>query len=95
MEIWIDDKEIIGRIQSRVSELSDDESVVYYNSDISMLLDNIFKGNAPLTHDIVIRFCIQTNTSYKYIVLGKNPVYDMDDSNRLYQRLIKKNDFTI
>ena len=95
MEIWIDDKEVIDRIYNRISDLSVKVKSEYNNSNLSIQFNEIVDGESALTHDFVINFCLLTNTSYRYIILGKTPIYDSDEKNNLYKRLIEKNDFTI
>lgn len=94
MEVWIDNNEIIDRIYNRISDLSEEIKLRYINSNICIEFNEIVDGNSALTHDFIIDFCILTNTSYKYLMLGQTPIYD-DEKNNLYKRLIAKKDYTI
>lgn len=94
MEIWIEDNEIIDRIYNRISDLSEEVKLKYVNSNLSIEFNEIVDGNSALTHAFVIEFCILTNTSYRYLILGQTPIYD-DEKNNLYKRLIAKKDYTI
>lgn len=95
MEIWIDDKEIINRIYNRISDLSEEHKSLYDNSNISLQFNEIVDEGSALTHGFIIDFCLLTNTSYEYIVIGKTPICDSGEKNKLYERLIEKKDFTI
>lgn len=95
MEIWIRDEEIINRIMQRISELDEEITLKYSNSNLSMDFYKIIDGENILTHDFIIEFCILTNTNYKYILLGQTPIYDVDNNNYLYKRLIANKDFSI
>lgn len=95
MEIWIDDEDIINRIYNRISDLSEEYRSLYDNSNLPFQFNEIADKESALTHGFVIAFCLLTNTSYEYIVIGKMPICDSDEKNKLYKRLIEKNDFTI
>jgi len=95
MEIWINDEEIINRIYNRISDLSEENKLLYDNSNLSFQFNEIADKESALTHGFIIDFCLLTNTSYEYIVMGKTPICDSGEKNKLYKRLIEKNDFTI
>ena len=91
MEIWIRDKEIIERMKEALKELDDEKKELYYNSSYPFMIEQ----ESSITHKDVISFCQLLNISYKYIMLGNIPIYDVDDTNRIYETLIEKGDFTI
>ena len=51
--------------------------------------------NMDFTHKDIIDFCIATNTSYRYIMIGEYPICDTDNKNLLYEKLIDKSDYTL
>lgn len=51
--------------------------------------------NMDFTHKDIIEFCIATNTSYRYIMIGEYPICDTDNKNLLYEKLIDKSDYTL
>ena len=95
MEVWINNKEIIDRICCRIENLSDNARVEYLKSDLPETFNMVRTGSKDLTHEFVIAFCILTNTSYKYIVLGISPIYDVVGKNNMYKHLIDKRDYSI
>lgn len=94
MEVWINDAEIIGRINERIANLNTETHTgLTQNGIASKIMAAIHDGK--LTHEAVIDFCLATQTSYRYIVLGVPPIYDTDKKNDLYKRLIEKSDYTL
>lgn len=91
MELWIKNSEIAERVSSVVSQFDLEKQVLYKSSKYS----DIFNDVENLTHKDVIGFCELFFVNYKYVMLGVGPVYDVDDTNRLYSALINKQDFTI
>lgn len=93
MEIWINDKEIAQRITDRIAELSKHESDIDTKNIIGRMLTSL--RNMDFTHKDIIEFCIATNTSYRYIMIGEYPICDTDNKNLLYEKLIDKSDYTL
>ena len=94
MEVWINDAEIIERINHCVANLNDEKHAELAKNGIASKIMGIIHDGKP-THEAVIDFCQATQTSYRYIVLGETPIYDTDGKNGLYKRLIEKSDYTL
>lgn len=94
MEIWINDAEIIARINDCIANLGDETHAKLAQNGIASRTMAAIHDN-KLTHEAVIDFCLATQTSYRYIVLGVSPIYDVDKKNELYKRLIEKSDYTL
>ena len=94
MEVWISDAEIIGRINERIASLNTEKHTELARNGIASKIMAAIHDN-KLTHEAVIDFCLETQTSYRYIVLGVPPIYDTDKKNDLYKRLIEKSDYTL
>lgn len=91
MEIAIDNSVIFERIKNLLEEY-------YANNQISESIYSQYsaiRASDEINHNVVIQFCIDTNTSYQYVILGNYPIYDVDNTNRFYKKLIEKGDYTI
>lgn len=94
MEIWINDAEIIERINERIANLNNEKHTEIAQNGVASKIMAAIHDN-KLTHEAVIDFCLATKTSYRYIVLGKSPICDTEQKNELYKRLIEKSDYTL
>ena len=91
MEIAIDNDIILGRIKNLLEDY-------YANNQISESIYSQYsaiKAADEINHNVVIQFCIDTNISYQYVILGSYPISDVDNTNRFYKKLIEKGDYTI
>lgn len=92
MNIEIQNEVILQRILDRLESLKKDNHI---SDEIYTDYKTIFSSPNDIDHGRVILFCIDTNTSYKYIVLGEYPIYDVDNTNTLYKELIDSGKYTI
>mgnify|MGYP002539418411 CR=1 FL=1 len=93
MYIEFNDKEIIERIKLRIKDLKN-MATIKSQADIARKMgfsaqqfSEILAGRNKLTPVFIIKFCVNTSTSYDYIVKGIYPVYD-DEKNILLEQII-------
>lgn len=95
MYIEFNDKEITERIKLRIKDLKN-TSTIRSQADIARKMgfsaqqfSEILAGRNKLTPIFIIKFCVNTNTNYDYIVKGTYPIFD-DEKNILLEQIILK-----